>query len=500
VASPSALPFFAVTPCRVADTRGYGFTGPYGSPFMAGGVPRNFTITGQCGIPAGAQAVSFNFTVTNTAGPGFLLVFPQGGAQPNVSTLNYVASQTIANAAVVPLGTGGLTAIPGVSGFNLLIDINGYYSISNPGNQGFEILNPAGTFGLYGTGYYYGVYGESPYLYGVFGVSTSGIGVKGTSTSNYGVWGLSTSSVGVEGDSTSNIGVSGISTGTGSTLYGVWGSSASTTAGSAGGFFVDWSGAPAGLSNYLSNLSFFPIGTVGVIGATSGTSSNSGGIGVLGITDSGFAGVAGVRLDTAGELISGGYLGWDNATAGLFLGNVNIVSSNGGLGHLNVVGHLSKGTGTFKIDDPIDPANKYLYHSFVESPDMMNIYNGIVELDALGEAIVTLPAYFEALNKDFRYQLTSIGRSQPNLYVADEIQNLQFRIAGGKPHAKASWQVTGVRQDPLANANRVIPEVEKEPQAKGYYLHWAAYKQPAEKSLTDHLAAIQKAGALKNDR
>jgi N-acetylneuraminic acid mutarotase len=132
VASPSALPFFAVTPCRVADTRGYGFTGAYGPPFMAGGVPRNFTITGQCGIPAAAQAVSFNFTVTNTAGPGFLLVFPQGGLQSNVSTLNYLASQTIANAAVVPLGTGGglggLTAIPGVSGFDLIIDVNGYYS------------------------------------------------------------------------------------------------------------------------------------------------------------------------------------------------------------------------------------------------------------------------------------------------------------------------------------------------------------------------------------
>jgi hypothetical protein len=125
------LPFVAITPCRIADTRGYGFTGAYGLPFMAGGVPRNFTITGQCGIPAGAQAVSFNFTVTNTAGPGFLLVFPQGGAQPNVSTLNYVASQTIANAAVVPLGSGGLTAIPGVSGFDLLIDVNGYYAPQN---------------------------------------------------------------------------------------------------------------------------------------------------------------------------------------------------------------------------------------------------------------------------------------------------------------------------------------------------------------------------------
>jgi hypothetical protein len=71
-------------------------------------------------------------------------------------------------------------------------------------------------------------------------------------------------------------------------------------------------------------------------------------------------------------------------------------------------GSVSKASGTFKIDDPIDPANKYLSHSFVESPDMMNIYNGTVVLDAKGEATVTMPDWFDALNQDFRYQLTSI--------------------------------------------------------------------------------------------
>ncbi len=64
--------------------------------------------------------------MTGTLGPGFLLVYPQGGTQPNVSTLNYVAGQTVANAAIVALGSGGITAIPGVSGFDLLIDVNGY--------------------------------------------------------------------------------------------------------------------------------------------------------------------------------------------------------------------------------------------------------------------------------------------------------------------------------------------------------------------------------------
>jgi hypothetical protein len=124
-----ALAFTGITPCRIADTRGNGFTGAYGPPSLTQGSPRNFTLTGQCGIPGAAQAVSLNITVTNAQGPGFILIYPQGGAQPGVSTLNYVAGDTIANAAVVPLGTGGgVTVIAGVSGTDLIIDTNGFYA------------------------------------------------------------------------------------------------------------------------------------------------------------------------------------------------------------------------------------------------------------------------------------------------------------------------------------------------------------------------------------
>jgi Chaperone of endosialidase len=123
------LAFTGIMPCRIADTRGNGFTGAYGPPALSAGASRNFVLIGQCGISAAAQAVSLNITVTNTQGPGFILIYPEGGAQPAVSTLNYVAGQTIANAAVVPLGTGGgVTVIAGVSGTNLIIDTNGYYS------------------------------------------------------------------------------------------------------------------------------------------------------------------------------------------------------------------------------------------------------------------------------------------------------------------------------------------------------------------------------------
>jgi len=140
-------------------------------------------------------------------------------------------------------------------------------------------------------------------------------------------------------------------------------------------------------------------------------------------------------------------------------------------GNVAILGNLTKGSGSFKIDHPLDPANKYLYHSFVESPDMMNIYNGVATLDARGSVWITLPDYFEALNQDFRYQLTSIGRPQPSLYVAREISGNRFRISGGKPDGKVSWQVTGVRHDAYADAHRIQVEEKKPAAEQGHYLH-----------------------------
>ena len=97
-------------------------------------------------------------------------------------------------------------------------------------------------------------------------------------------------------------------------------------------------------------------------------------------------------------------------------------------GNLSVTGTLTKGSGTFKIDHPLDPANKYLSHSFVESPDMMNVYNGNVVTDASGEAVVELPDYFEALNRDPRYQLTVIGSLATALDRARRSSDNRFTI------------------------------------------------------------------------
>src|SRR5690606_22286257 len=141
---------------------------------------------------------------------------------------------------------------------------------------------------------------------------------------------------------------------------------------------------------------------------------------------------------------------------------------------LNITGTLAKGGGTFKIDHPLDPANKYLVHSFVESPEMMNIYNGNIKTDAEGYATVELPSYFNAANKDFRYQLTVIGTFAQAI-VKERISGNTFVIQTDESNVEVSWQVTGVRNDNWSNANRVDPE---EPKAeKGTYLHPELYNQ-----------------------
>jgi hypothetical protein len=155
-------------------------------------------------------------------------------------------------------------------------------------------------------------------------------------------------------------------------------------------------------------------------------------------------------------------------------------------GNTHVNGTLSKSSGTFKIDHPQDPENKYLIHSFVESPDMMNVYNGNITTDANGNATVSLPTYFQAENKDFKYQLTVIDNSNDFVMakVTEEVSNNSFKVKTSKPNVKISWQVTGVRQDAWANANRVVPEVEKGEREKGKYLNPEVFGK--DKSLAMH--------------
>jgi hypothetical protein len=159
-------------------------------------------------------------------------------------------------------------------------------------------------------------------------------------------------------------------------------------------------------------------------------------------------------------------------------------------GSVAVIGTLSKGGGSFKIDHPLDPENKYLSHSFVESPDMKDIYDGVARLDKSGEAVIALPEWFEALNQDFRYQLTSIGKPSPGIYVAEEVHNHQFKVSGGAPGAKVSWQVTGTRHDAFASAHRIVVEENKPLAERGTLLYPREQQMAAERAARSSQAML----------
>ncbi|MBK6696432.1 MAG: hypothetical protein IPG50_30215 [Myxococcales bacterium] len=148
-----------------------------------------------------------------------------------------------------------------------------------------------------------------------------------------------------------------------------------------------------------------------------------------------------------------------------------------------MVGLLTKAGGGFLIDHPSAPTEKTLTHSFVESPDMKNLYDGVGVADARGELAVELPAYFEALNTDFRYQLTALGGAAPDLHVKEELKANRFVVAGAKAGQRISWSVTGIRNDAWARANRIVPEQDKPEAEKGTFLHPEAHGQPASSSV-----------------
>lgn len=151
-------------------------------------------------------------------------------------------------------------------------------------------------------------------------------------------------------------------------------------------------------------------------------------------------------------------------------------------GDLGVSGTVTGSGAVATIDHPLDPAGKYLNQALVASPEMKTVYDGVATLDAAGEATIELPAYFEALHRDLRYQLTAHGAFSP-LYVKSEVRDGRFTVAGGTAGQAVSWQLTGVRRDAWAEANRVVPEVAKRATERGRYLHPALFGQPAERGL-----------------
>lgn len=275
-------------------------------------------------------------------------------------------------------------------------------------------------------------------------------------TLHAGATGSTTTDAAVEGIATAGTGLRGTTNGT-TDVAGVVGAAAASNAVGVKG--TNTSGAAV--------LGETTAGGVGVFGKSSGYAvhgQSTGGIGVFGASNNGgvwgtgYVGVTGVAAGTTdSQGVRGENGGSSTAYAGVFVGKVL------------VTGTLSKSAGSFVIDHPLDPANKYLAHSFVESPDMKNLYDGVVALDDDGRATVVLPSYFEALNRDFRYQLTCLGGHAP-VYVETEVAENAFTIAGGTPGLRVSWQVTGTRKDAYAEAHPIVVEQDKPEDDRGTYL------------------------------
>jgi tetrahydromethanopterin S-methyltransferase subunit G len=211
---------------------------------------------------------------------------------------------------------------------------------------------------------------------------------------------------------------------------------------------------------------------VGVFGKAVGSNDDNEGIGGMFMGKS--SGVLAFAFGAAsqGALVG---IGRNGARAARFSGGEVLIENQ-----LVVNGGVNAVVKNFRIDHPLDPAGKYLYHTSIESPDMKNIYDGNIVTDEKGYATVTLPSYFEALNKDIRYQLTVIGTFAQAI-VSEKVRDNRFVVRTDRPGVEVSWQVTGIRRDAYAEAHRVVPETEKPEAEKGTYLYPELFGQPAEK-------------------
>jgi hypothetical protein len=378
----------------------------------------------------------------------------------------------------------------------------GFFQISNAANNTEVIHATTNSTGVgiavrgaatADTGSNYGIYGsaDSPQGHAVHGLATAGFGgyFQTNGTNGVGVYGFANATSGIteavygQNNSTSGRAVRGYATASSGTTYAgsfqalstggraVFGEASAASGVTYGGYFQSLS--PSGYGLYALNFdsmneAFLGDDSSGVQGWQHAGSVNRGGVfGFSDLVDGngvvGSASTGTVPYSIWGQNAGSGY-------AGFFSDRVH------------VSGTLTKSGGAFKIDHPLDPANKYLYHSFVESPDMLNIYNGNILTDASGDAEITLPDWFETVNGDFRYQLTVIGQFAQAI-VSREIAGNKFAIRTDKPNVKVSWQVTGIRRDPWAQAHRIPLEEEKPAFEKGYYLHPDLYGAPQEQRI-----------------
>jgi hypothetical protein len=460
------------------DLAGTGTVTSVGSGAGLTGGP--ITASGTLAVDLGGSGAATTVSRSDHDHVGQIWTAASIGLTVNTSGLNALVGRATA-------ATGDPVGVHGRSDSSSGAGVVGYSSGTVGGHGVWGIANSPAGRGVYGsnngtTGNATGVYGESSSTNGgtgVIGVSTAATGfttgVLGQvqSSSGRGVYGQSTSTVGgtgVRGTTAavglSSSGVLGTASATTGQTYGVWGENYSSqgigvygaafsSTGSTYGVF-GWATSPTG-----SGLYGVGAATTGVNYGVQGTTSSSagyggrfynpkaGGVGLM--ADSG-------NFDSIPLVVRGTYLQLANLQEWRDDNGVVVAS-------MDPTGFLAKAGGGFKIDHPLEPENKYLYHSFVESPDMKNFYDGVVTTDQNGYATITLPAWFDALNRDFRYQLTVVDDGDSTAFVqakvARKIANNRFTIRTSMPGAEVSWLVTGIRKDAWAVKNPMAVEQDK---------------------------------------
>ncbi|CAG0935026.1 hypothetical protein TFLX_03850 [Thermoflexales bacterium] len=411
----------------------------------------------------GSGVVGFNASTTGGIGVFGQSMSAQGngvwGTGPVTGTVGEATNTTGTSYGVYGLTKSSATDAAGVYGVSPAG--RGVFGSTNTGYGLYGLASGAGGFGMMGyasagSGNNIGVFGQSN--------STSGRGLYGHATATTG------NAEGVIGRSDSNAGygVEGYTTAISGTTYGVYGQAFSPQ-----GYGVYGTAPTTGIAGLATSNSSFAIGLYGQ-GTTAvyGSSPAWNGVGVLGYADTGenSFGVWGIS---------------HNGYAGYFTGKVEVTTNLIAGGSLAVGGNFSAGgVKAFKIDHPLNPDQQYLYHYAIEAPDVQNMYNGRIVLDAKGEAVVTLPDYFSALNGgEFRYTLTAIGAPMPNLYIAEEIKGNAFKIAGGVSGKKVSWTVFAQRNDPWLRDHPATDVVDKPATEAGTYIYPQGYGQPETKGV-----------------
>jgi len=336
--------------------------------------------------------------------------------------------------------------------------VAGYYDGTSQGVGVYGSIYTASTGG--GVAGVMGVNARTDGGHGVLGQGFNGV----VGMTNYqlgaGVWGQNYDALG----SGNGCGVIGDGN------YGVWGQTANGAAGTfginartTGGWGVEGQGFNGVVGFTVQDLGF------GLYGENSSTATVNNNIGVAGL---GWVGVFGESNNNGGP----GY--------GVY--------SNGELG--------GSGTKSFVIDNPLDPKNKFLKHFCIESPEVLNMYRGVVTLNNNGESEINLPEYFSEINIEPSYELTAIGTPAPNLYIKEEIKNNKFVIAGGTPGQKISWTVYSKRNDLYIKNNPEVLNNEplKRENQKGKYLHPEFYNKSSDYAIFKH-PTIQNKNFIKNN-